>query len=104
MPNPGDQVHFRGRKLLGRQVQLPEHYTIVEGTLETISKGGDHFYEDDDENELEDLEAVDDQHTLKINHQANAIHIWAHEKVPTHDDPWLAVSELIQLSNIIHED
>lgn len=103
-PNASNVVHFRGRKLFGRRVELPENYTVVEGTLDTISKGGDHFYEDEDENDLEDLDAVDDQQVLKINHHINAIHVWGHEKVPTDEDPWLAVSELIQLSNSIHED
>ncbi|KAF4555461.1 Ribonuclease H2 non-catalytic subunit-like protein [Elsinoe fawcettii] len=98
-------AYFRGRKLQGKDVALPEGYTgaVLQKTDRTIVEAPPQQDHDDD---VSDDEEPPKQ--LKVIEQVgtfDSITVWEHEAVPESGrDPYLkGVEEWIKLSQAIHD-
>lgn len=95
-------VYFRGRRLRGRTVRIPEQYQglILKSSDKVITQVPTVF-EDGDEDEEPEL-----PETVKVVEQIGTIEnmtIWGHDQVPPSDDVLVkGVEEWIALAEAIH--
>ncbi|KAK2806178.1 hypothetical protein FQN50_005901 [Emmonsiellopsis sp. PD_5] len=103
-------AYFRGRKLRGRRVPIPDGYhgvlaTPTDRTLETQTSkpqndgyNGDHSHEDEDEEDRELPTTV-----LETQGTFSEFVVWDHEKAPAADDRFVkGVSEWIRFAEAMH--
>ncbi|EFR00148.1 RNA exonuclease 4 [Nannizzia gypsea CBS 118893] len=95
-------AYFRGRKLRGRPVLLPDGYHGLVVTKlpqnETAIKRivGDENVDEENEEPLSQLETVGTFSTLTV---------WEHEKLPTDDDVYVrSMEEWVSFAHSIHDD
>ncbi|KAJ6113828.1 Ribonuclease H2 subunit C [Penicillium sp. IBT 18751x] len=95
--------HFRGRKLRGRRVAIPEGYTgIVATPTERISQQPvKNSSAEDDVTELEEPVKI-----LEMQGTFDEMMVWGHEVLPAADDPyvkgieeWLRFAETVRQSD-----
>ncbi|KAL4896238.1 ribonuclease H2 subunit C [Aspergillus ambiguus] len=93
---PVQTAHFRGRKLRGRRVAVPEGYEgVVAIPTERVipSKGADN----DDSAPEEPIKVLEQQSTFV------EVMVWGHEITPAPDDPFVkGVEEWIKLAEAMH--
>ncbi|GBF65098.1 ribonuclease H2 subunit C [Trichophyton mentagrophytes] len=100
---PVSTAYFRGRKLRGRSVPVPDGYHGVVVTklpeVETVCKrvvGHENEDEEDNEEPLLQLETVG---------RFPAFTVWEHEKLPTDDDLYVrSMEEWVSFAHSIHDD
>ncbi|CAK1358685.1 hypothetical protein CB0940_06738 [Cercospora beticola] len=104
--------HFRGRKLLGKTINLPSSYTgiVAQKTNRQIQiphqTSSTHIFTHDAENDEEDEEQSLPTETFILEQQAefNTITTWDHEKVPSsEEDVYIkGIEEWIGFAESIH--
>jgi ribonuclease H2 subunit C len=120
--NKASTVYFRGRKLRGRRVDVPEGYTGVvlqkTDTLSTSTKGNGAAMADrlrrmeEGEDEDEDM-VMDEPVEVKVLEQKgrfDEIRVWGHDAVPEADDvfvkgvqEWIGFAEAVSLNPVEKE-
>ncbi|ODQ75190.1 hypothetical protein LIPSTDRAFT_1915 [Lipomyces starkeyi NRRL Y-11557] len=106
-PHSVHEAYFRGRKLVGQKLVLPEGYKgfilpIAPSPSDILPQTKSYFYsEDDDEEEDEEHEQ---EHMWKSEAEFNELFVWNHDVVPDGiSNPWIAgISEWISFTNWIH--
>ncbi|KAG8627785.1 hypothetical protein KVT40_003658 [Elsinoe batatas] len=108
--NPEDEtdgsktVYFRGRKLQGREVALPNGYSgaVLQKTDRTIVEASQPTNHDEDMSDQE--EAPQQLKIVELVGSFDAITVWDHEALPeSAQNPYLkGVEEWIKLSQAIH--
>ncbi|MCJ1469450.1 hypothetical protein MMC07_008083 [Pseudocyphellaria aurata] len=102
------EAYFRGRRLRGRLVRVPQGYRGVvmregEGEAEGIAKGG---AMDEDEDEKDNLMEEDKDEVVKaldeVAHFEELV-VWGHETVPEDDNVFVkGMEEWIKFADAIH--
>lgn len=114
------EVHFRGRKLHSKQLQLPDKYTGVvaqkterrllppqgpqgpQGQRDEIEADQDQD-QDEEENEEEDIQLPIEVQILETNGTFDHVEIWAHEAVPEGEDVYVkGIEEWIGFAESVH--
>ncbi|KAK9493074.1 ribonuclease H2, subunit C [Lipomyces doorenjongii] len=101
------EAYFRGRKLVGQKLVLPEGYKglilpIAPSPSDIPAQTKSYFYsEDDDEEEDEEQEQ---EHMWKSEAEFKELFVWNHDVIPDGiSNPWIAgVNEWISFTNRIH--
>ncbi|KAF2772779.1 ribonuclease H1 small subunit [Teratosphaeria nubilosa] len=108
--------YFRGRKLRGRTVKLPEGYTGVvlqrtEKLLESKRKAAlpvPEIEQEDEEDEFAMREDGKEEEEVKLMEQMGTFDeavVWGHENVPEDEDEYVkGIDEWIAFSQAMHDD
>ncbi|KZZ96185.1 Ribonuclease H2, subunit C [Ascosphaera apis ARSEF 7405] len=101
-----ESVHFRGRRLKGRKVVLPEGYEgLVVTKTDKVLKSDNHksHYEEDEDEQLKEQEA--EPTIITADGTFSEFMIWGHEAVPEDRGPYIkGIEEWIAFSQKIHVD
>ncbi|KAL1991202.1 hypothetical protein VTN49DRAFT_5706 [Thermomyces lanuginosus] len=90
-------AYFRGRKLRGRRVEVPEGYKGVIATPTDRTLPPSTAAENEEQEEQEPVKALQQQGTF------DAIVVWGHENVPPEDDPHVrGVEEWVKFASVMH--
>lgn len=94
-------AHFRGRRLRGRRIALPDQYRgiVLKATNKIIIEPSPMVSEEDEESEMPD--------PIKIVDEVSSIQdmvIWGHDQVPASDNTFVrGVEEWITFAEAIHK-
>ncbi|KAK9374275.1 ribonuclease H2, subunit C [Lipomyces chichibuensis] len=105
-PHSLHEAYFRGRKLVGQKLVLPEGYKgfllpIAPSPSGISQQTRSYFYsEDDDEEEDEEQEQ---EHMWKSEAEFKELFVWNHDVVPDGtSNPWIAgINEWISFTNLV---
>ncbi|KAL1977418.1 hypothetical protein VTN31DRAFT_277 [Thermomyces dupontii] len=93
-------AHFRGRKLRGRRVEVPEGYKGV------IATPTDRTLPPSIATENEGLEGQEQEEPVKALQQQgtfDSLLVWGHEALPPADDPYVrGVEEWVRFASVMH--
>ncbi|KAJ4155441.1 hypothetical protein LMH87_000683 [Akanthomyces muscarius] len=99
------EAYFRGRKLKGKTLPLPEGYrgVVVERTADELKKETK-LPEDDQEDNGDDVVAMETIGTMQTTGEFDEMVIWSHESMASAAaDPYVrSVEEWLQVSGKIH--
>ncbi|KAF2395654.1 hypothetical protein EJ06DRAFT_525275 [Trichodelitschia bisporula] len=97
-------AHFRGRRLRGREVKVPEGYTgiVVEETDKTLPQ--EHQSHEDDEEDDEDSTPLSETHILEEVGKFDSVTMWGHEGAPDPNSDGItrAMTEWVHFAATIH--
>lgn len=100
-------AYFRGRKLYGKTVKLPESYKGV--VVEKSDKIESRRPEEDED--MEDAEPQPELGAMDVKAEFDEIVIWGHESTADSSDPyvrsieeWLAVAEQVRPTQILFHE
>ncbi|KAF2672008.1 ribonuclease H1 small subunit [Microthyrium microscopicum] len=98
-----DTVHYRGRKMFGKAVNLPESYEgkLLKITNEKVEERQDPMDVDEDGSEADDTEQT--FAAVEVS-QFDKMMVWSHGTVPeSSEDPYVkGVEEWISMAEAIH--
>ncbi|CEL04435.1 hypothetical protein ASPCAL05565 [Aspergillus calidoustus] len=108
VPDEKDQnlqtAYFRGRKLRGRRVQIPEGYEGIVAT-HTDRELPSTTSNNSDEAEVEEVEPAEPIKVLEQQATFGDFVVWAHETIPAADDPYVkGVEEWIKFAEAMHTE
>ncbi|KAJ5990122.1 hypothetical protein N7522_010329 [Penicillium canescens] len=94
--------YFRGRKLRGRRVALPDGYRGVVATpTDRVLPSSQQVPNDDDE--VVEVEPEEPVKILEMNGTFEDLVVWGHEALPTADDTFVkGVEEWLQFAEAMH--
>ncbi|KAF6825470.1 ribonuclease H1/H2 small subunit [Colletotrichum plurivorum] len=93
-------AYFRGRKLHGKTVKLPENYTGV--VVEKSDKKIETRRPEDDE-DMEDAEPQPELGAMDVKAEFDEIVIWGHEATADSSDPYVrSIEEWLTVAEQIH--
>ncbi|OAR01239.1 hypothetical protein LLEC1_07614 [Akanthomyces lecanii] len=99
------EAYFRGRKLKGKTLPLPEGYrgVVAERNADELKREAKLPEDDEEDNEEDDVVAMETVGAMRITGEFDEMVIWSHEALATAAaDPYVrSVEEWLQ-SNFIH--
>ena len=93
--------HFRGRKLLGRTLPLPENYigVIIDPSTATSQVG---YHDDEDVDDIDAEDRDEKPKECKVLGEFKEIMVWGHEELPEGNEGiWKGVGEWMGLAETV---